>query len=303
MKLLKFNQYITEAREIEPHEEAELLKMGETSTKLTRLVKLGLIDQSGYSQEISAMAKAFNKFIKGLNLDLKDQADLDLLKLLGQKAGQASILGLDTLGAKALFAKGLHMVSSPTQLANGSLIFSVDPEYRRKDGWGIGFFPGPKAIRRMTPKQINIGIGSRRGGLGSMDINIKYFKDIIPSLDFYNKAMLWASENIDFEHAVLYPEKHVWKYHVKKKGAPAKRTEADDLRVQAKTLAAELRLSPYNSNSPERLASLEKYAESWKLRLKAARLDDNQREIFDALERISNIELEIARLTKSNYNG
>ena len=130
MKLLKFSQYITEAREIQPHEEEDLLKMGETSTKLNRLIKLGLIDKSGYSQEIGSITKAFNKFIKGLELDLKDQADLDLLISLGAKAGQASLLGLDTAGAKALFAKGLHLVSSPTQLTNGSLVFSLDPEYR-----------------------------------------------------------------------------------------------------------------------------------------------------------------------------
>jgi hypothetical protein len=186
-------------------------------------------------------------------------------------------------------------------LANGSLIFSVDPEYRRKDGWGIGFFPGPKVIRRMTPKQINIGIGSRRGGLGSMDIAIKHFRNITANLDFYNQAMLWAAENIDFEHAVLYPEKSIWKYNVKKKGVIAKRSESDDLRVQAKAIESEVRMMPYQSG-PARLAALEKYIEVWKLRLKAAQLDNNENEIVNVKNQIAHTELNIANLKNYGYN-
>jgi hypothetical protein len=295
----KFSRPLTEAREIEPQEEAELANMKDTVNDLNGLIELGLIDDSGYRKEMVAIIKAFNKFVKGLNLDLKDQADLDLLKSLGQKAGQDSLVGLDTAGAKALLAKGLHLVSSPTQLANGSLIFSVDPDYRRRDGWGIGFFPGPKVIRRMTPKQINIGVWSRR--VGSMDINIKYFRDITTSLDFYNRAMLWAADNIDFEHAALYPEKSVWKYYKKKKEAITKRSESDDLRVQADELASETRIMPYQS--PEgRIIALTKYIESWKLRLKAAQLDNNQKDIFDAEQRIAHMELDIANLKKHGYN-
>jgi hypothetical protein len=298
MKLLKFNQYLTEAREIEPHEEAELANMKDTVDDLNGLIELGLIDDSGYRKEMVAIVKAFNKFIKGLNLDLKDQADLDLLKSLGKKAGQDSLMGLDTAGAKELLAKGLHLVSSPTQLANGSLIFSVDPNYRRSDGWGIGFFPGPKVIRRMTPKQINIGVWSRRNG--SMDIAIKHFRDTSTNIDFYNRAMLWAADNIDFEHAVMYPEKHVWKYYKKKKETRAKRTESDELRLQADAIASEVRIMPYQSD-PDRLVALEKYIESWKLRLKAAQLDNNENDILNAQERIEQMENDIADLKKRGY--
>lgn len=295
----KFSRPLTEARDIEPHEEAELANMKDTVDDLNGLIELGLMDDSGYRKEMVAIIKAFNKFIKGLNLDLKDQADLDLLKSLGAKAGQDSLMGLDSPGARALLAKGLHLVSSPTQLANGSLIFSVDPEYRRRDGWGIGFFPGPKVIRRMTPKQINIGVWSRRAG--SMDIAIKHFKDTSTNIDFYNKAMLWAADNIDFEHAVMYPEKHVWKYYKKKKETRAKRTESDELRLQADAIASEVRIMPYQSG-PARLAALEKYIEAQKLRLKAAQLDNNQRDIYFAKDQITHMELDIANLKKYGYN-
>jgi len=295
----KFSRPLTEAREIEPHEEAELANMKDTVDDLNGLIELGLIDDSGYRKEMVAITKAFNKFIKGLNLDRKDQADLDLLKSLGKKAGQDSLIGLDTAGAKALLAKGLHLVSSPTQLANGSLIFSVDPNYRRSDGWGIGFFPGPKVIRRMTPKQINIGVWSRRAG--SMDIAIKHFRDTTSNLDFYNKAMLWAADNIDFEHAVMYPEKSIWKYYKKKKKAITKRSESDELRVQADELASETRIMPYQSPA-DRIIALTKYIESWKLRLKAAQLDNSQKDIFDAEQKIAHMELDIANLKKHGYN-
>ena len=300
MKLFTFNQYITEARDIEPHEEAELANMKATVDDLNGLIELGLMDDSGYRKEMVAIIKAFNKFIKGLNLDLKDQADLDLLKSLGAKAGQDSLMGLDSPGARALLAKGLHLVSSPTQLANGSLIFSVDPDYRRRDGWGIGFFPGPKVIRRMTPKQINIGVWSR--SYGSMDIAIKHFRDTSTNIDFYNKAMLWAADNIDFEHAVLYPEKHVWKYYKKKKETRAKRTESDELRVQADAIGSEVRFTPWQSG-PDRIAALEKYIEAQKLRLKAAQLDNNEKAIINAKDQIAHMELDIANSKKSSFNG
>jgi len=293
----KFSRPLTEAREIEPHEEAELANMKDTVNDINGLIELGLIDDSGYRKEMVAISKAFNKFVKGLNLDLKDQADLDLLKSLGEKAGQDSLMGLSLAGGKALATKGLHLVSSPTQLANGSLIFSVDPNYRRSDGWGIGFFPGPKVIRRMTPTQINLGVWSRT--LGSMDIAIKHFRDTTSNLDFYNKAMLWAADNIDFDHAVMYPEKHVWKYYKKKKETRDKRTESDDLRVQADAIMSEVKFSPWQSPIG-RLAALEKYIEAWKLRLKAAQLDNNEKAIIDAKDQIAHMELDIANSKNRN---
>ncbi len=273
MKLLKFSQYITEAREIQPHEEEDLLKMRETVDTLNYMVEMGYVDQSGYRSEIRDISKTFNKFVKGLGLNLKDQADLERLKELGEKAGQASLKGLSSPGARALYTKGLHMVSSPTQLANGSLVFSLDPEYRRGDGWGIGFFPVPKVIRRMTPKQINIGVWSRR--YGSMDIAIKHFKETATDLEFYDKAMLWAAENIDFEHAALYPEKSIWKYYKKHKTSVS-RTGADDLRVQADEIDSAARIIPFQTHA-DRLPALENHLKAWQLRLKAAELEADSR--------------------------
>jgi len=299
MKLLKFSQYITEAREIQPHEEEDLLKMRETVDTLNHMVEMGYVDQSGYRSEIRDISKAFNNFIKGLNLDRKDQADLDLLRDLGEKAGQASIKGLSSPGARALYVKGLHMVSSPTQLANGSLVFSLDPEYRRRDGWGIGFFPGPKVIRRMTPKQINIGVWSRK--YGSMDINIKHFKETSTDFEFYDRSMLWAADNIDFEQAALYPEKTTWKYYKKHK-TQAKRTEADDLRVEADELDSAARVIPFQSYT-ERLPALETHLKAWQLRLKAAQLEADSRAIGadyraieDAKHRIANLQFDITNI-------
>jgi hypothetical protein len=295
MKLLKFSQYITEAREIQPHEEEDLLKMRETVDTLNYMVEMGYVDQSGYRSEIRDISKTFNKFVKGLGLDLKDQADLERLKELGEKAGQSSLKGLSSPGARALYTKGLHMVSSPTQLANGSLVFSLDPEYRRGDGWGIGFFPVPKVIRRMTPKQINIGVWSRR--YGSMDINIKHFKETATDLEFYDKAMLWAAENIDFEYAALYPEKSIWKYYKKHK-TPVSRNEADDLRVEADEIDSAARIIPFQTHA-ERLPALENHLKAWQLRLKAAELEAASRAIEDAKHRIADLQFDITNIKNS----
>ena len=213
MKLLKFTQYISESRDLS-QQEAEAAELGKAADRINRLVTLGLVDDAGYRREYVRILDSYRKMVKGLKLDLKDSEDLEILKRLGDMSGVNSVKGLDSEGAKALFAKGLHMVSSPTQLVNGSLIFSLDPEYRRRDGWGIGFFPGPRVVRRMTPKGINVGVWGRR--LGSMDVNIKAFKNTSDDFDFYNTAMLWAADNIDFEKAQENPEPQVWKYYAKR---------------------------------------------------------------------------------------
>ena len=59
-----------------------------------------------------------------------------------------------------------------------------------------------------------------------MDILIKKFGQIIasgPENDtlFYDRAMKWAADNIDFEHARQFPERSQWKYWVKKKSGKA----------------------------------------------------------------------------------
>lgn len=89
---------------------------------------------------------------------------------------------------------GLDIVSSRTQLMNGSIIFGY-PDYRRSDKYAIGLFPGIKLIRRMTPKGIPLGIRSRR--YGSMDFEIKRL-NFVPDDQFYRVAMRWILDHIDF---------------------------------------------------------------------------------------------------------
>lgn len=291
MKLLKFSQYILENRDIEGAE-SQAVELGKTSAKINRLVELGLVDDAGYRNEFKKIVDSYRKLVKGLDLNYQQHEDIEILKNLNQLSGMNTLIGLETDGAKALFAKGLHMVSSPTQLMNGTIVFSLDPEYRSKDGWGIGFFPGPKVIRRMTPKGINIGIWNRPGGMGSMNIEIKKFRDTGSAANFFNQAMLWAAEKIDFEHATLYPEPTAWKYNVKKKTAPT-RTEADSLLIQAKELsnqAAEFMRTDRPKYLNQMLAALD-------LKLRAAVLKNDaslQTWVQDSIDRINT---ELKKLT------
>ena len=291
MKLLKFSQYISENRDIEGAE-SQAVELGKTSAKINRLVELGLVDDAGYRNEFKKIVDSYRKLVKGLELNYQQHEDIEILKNLNQLSGMNTLIGLESDGAKALFAKGLHMVSSPTQLMNGTIVFSLDPNYRSKDGWGIGFFPGPKVIRRMTPKGINVGIWSRRGGLGSMNIEIKKFRDTGSAANFFNQAMLWAAEKIDFEHATLYPEPTAWKYNVKKKTAPT-RTEADSLLIRAKELsnqAAEYMRTDRPEYLNQMLAALD-------LKLRAAVLKNDVYAQTWVQDSIDQINTELKKLT------
>ena len=287
MKLLTFSNYILESAEPN-NSNVDTDQLKSTLTELNYLLSIGVISGRDAKSEITKLQKDIwqikNIDVKKLDANSAEYID-DLIKL-GDDTGLAALATLKSDGAKALIAKGVYMVSSITQLGNGSLIFSVDPNYRRSDGWGIGFFPGPKIIRRMTPKGINIGVWSRTSG--SMDILIKKFNDTGSDLEFYNTAMLWAAENIDFEHAKLYPENQVWKYYKKKKEG-AKRSESDDLRVQADAIDSNVRMWAWQSN-PDRLAALKNNLEAWKLRLKSFELDNKYSAIDSAKSRIRDIE-------------
>ena len=287
MKLLTFSNYILESAEPN-NSNVDIDQLKSTLTELNYLLSIGVISGRDAKSEITKLQKDIwqikNIDVKKLDANSAEYID-DLIKL-GDDTGLAALATLKSDGAKALIAKGVYMVSSITQLGNGSLIFSVDPNYRRSDGWGIGFFPGPKIIRRMTPKGINIGVWSRT--YGSMDILIKKFNDTGSDLEFYNTAMLWAAENIDFEHAKLYPENQVWKYYKKKKEG-AKRSESDDLRVQADAIDSNVRMGPWQSNS-DRFAALKNNLEAWKLRLKSFELDNKYSAIDSAKSRIRDIE-------------
>ena len=291
MKLLKFSQYISENRDIEGAE-SQAVELGKTSAKINRLVELGLVDDAGYRNEFKKIVDSYRKLVKGLELNYQQHEDIEILKNLNQLSGMNTLIGLESDGAKALFAKGLHMVSSPTQLMNGTIVFSLDPNYRSKDGWGIGFFPGPKVIRRMTPKGINIGIWSRRGGMGSMNIEIKKFRDTGSAANFFNQAMLWAAEKIDFEHATLYPEPTAWKYNVKKKTAPT-RTEADSLLIRAKELSNQA-VEYMRTDRPEYLNQM---LAALDLKLRAAVLKNDVSAQTWVQDSIDQINTELKKLT------
>ena len=284
MKLLTFSNYIAESNEPDQANSETFDRINSTLTELNYYVSIGILRDSEVRKQLSQLTKELFNYHRGI-VSSPSRYMEDLIKL-GDTTGLAVLTALGSEGTKALIANGLYLVSSITQLGNGSLIFSVDPNYRRSDGWGIGFFPGPKIIRRMTPKGINIGVWSRTSG--SMDILIKKFKDTGSDLEFYNTAMLWAAENIDFEHAKLYPENQVWKYYKKKKEG-AKRSESDDLRVQADAIDSNVRMGPWQSN-PDRLAALKNNLEAWKLRLKSFELDNKYSAIDSAKSRIRDIE-------------
>jgi len=300
MKLLTFSNYIAESNEPDQANSETFDRINSTLTELNYYVSIGILRDSEVRKQISQLTKELFNYHRGI-VSSPSRYMEDLIKL-GDTTGLAVLTALGSEGTKALIANGLYLVSSFTQLANGSLIFSLDQNYRRSDGWGIGFFPGPRIIRRMTPKGINIGVWSRT--YGSMDILIKKFKDAGSDLEFYNTAMLWAAENIDFEHAKLYPENQVWKYYKKKKETRAKRSESDDLRVQADAIDSNVRLGPWQSD-PERLDALKNNLEAWKLRLKAFELDNkytaaSQSAIDDAKSRIYNIEQAIVKYENRN---
>ena len=284
MKLLTFSNYIAESNEPDQANSETFDRINSTLTELNYYVSIGILRDSEFRKQLSQLTKELFNYHRGI-VSSPSRYMEDLIKL-GDTSGLAVLTALGSEGTKALIANGLYLVSSITQLGNGSLIFSVDPNYRRSDGWGIGFFPGPKIIRRMTPKGINIGVWSRTSG--SMDILIKKFKDTGSDLEFYNTAMLWAAENIDFEHAKLYPENQVWKYYKKKKEG-AKRSESDDLRVQADAIDSNVRMWAWQSN-PDRLAALKNNLEAWKLRLKSFELDNKYSAIDSAKSRIRDIE-------------
>jgi len=300
MKLLTFSNYIAESNEPDRANSETFDRINSTLAELTYFVSIGILRDSEVKKQITQLTKELFNYHRGIVSSPSKYME-DLIKL-GDTTGLAVLTALRSEGTKALIANGLYLVSSFTQLANGSLIFSLDQNYRRSDGWGIGFFPGPRIIRRMTPKGINIGVWSRT--YGSMDILIKKFKGIDSDLEFYNTAMLWAADNIDFEHAKLYPENQVWKYYKKKKETRAKRSESDDLRVQADAIDSNVRLGPWQSD-PERLDALKNMLEAWKLRLKSFELDNkytaaSQSAIDDAKSRIYNIEQAIVNHKNRN---
>lgn len=140
--------------------------------------------------------------------DLRQLVDLGMidpleLKAALRKKGHSAIIEytpeykeiLNSPEYRELQERGLELVSSKTQLLNGSILFGR-PGYRPKDGYAIGIFPGPMLIRRMMPKGIPLGVWGRR--TGSMDFLIKKL-NFIPQHKFYRVALRWILDHIDFD--------------------------------------------------------------------------------------------------------
>lgn len=278
-------------------------KSGENSAEavasLDFLLSSGLIDESGYKTEIKKIVDIFTKWMKGNALNPREKEDLEILLSIAEESGIAALRALSSDGAKALFDQGLHLVSSPTQLANGNLVFSLDPNYRSANGWGIGFFPGPKRVRRMTPKQIDLGIWGRR--TGSMDVTIKLFPNTTTDYDFFDTAMKWAAEHIDFEHATLYPEETEDKYFVKTKKRTASRDEADELLINAKKIMQEAKEKTEGDGWRVAANSINYFKsaiEAAKLRLKAFELKGDTEQVERQKNNISHFTEELAKYTK-----
>lgn len=179
IKLLKFTQFVKESLGLE---------------ELDDLLSIGLIDQTEYKKQ--KLIKQREQYLSSASPEMVKRA-------------------LETPGAKKLMQLGLHFVSSKVQMNNGTLVFSLDPYYSQAEGWGIGFYPFRRVIMRMTPKKIPLGLYGR--SLGSMDIIIKKFPSELEVIEFFNVAMDWAADNIDFEHAKKNPDPKTFKYYTKKR--------------------------------------------------------------------------------------
>jgi hypothetical protein len=183
MKVLKFGQFVFESY---------------TKQELKLLLNTGLISRQEYSAGMRQTGREEY-------LNSEDGINTEEIKQI-----------LNTDGAKKLMAAGLHHVSSRAQLMNGNIVFSLDPDYHSAQGWGIGFFSEFRAVRRMTPKKVK-GLVWRRDE-GSMDIVMRKFSDKVSALEFFDTAMAWAADHIDFN---IEPDKlkdpKAWKYYVNKR--------------------------------------------------------------------------------------
>lgn len=264
----KFNQYVQEAilPEIAADLKAKAAEIKPTVSRLLRLEELGLA--SDVKAQVKQLNVAFVKAMSGSGINPRESESLATLIDLGKEAGLTALMALETDGAEALRKEGLVVVSSMRQLANGNLIWSLDPAYAPHAGWGIGFFPGPRTIRRMTPKGIKIGVWGRYKG--SMDIRIKKFSEIGTDLEFFNYAMKWAADNIDFEQVRKNPESTTWKYYTKRRSPKEERDEAQELIIQARELGANL---GHNDDNMDEY--YQKKAMQYDLLAKAANLNGN----------------------------
>ena len=183
MKVARFHQFLLEKYSTE---------------EIKKLVSLGLMTNAEAGAE---------RRRAGREEYLEDGESIDAEKI-------KQILSTD--GAKKLMAKGLHHVSSKAQLKQGNLAFSLDPNYHSAEGWGIGFFSGPRIVRRLTPKQVPNLVWMR--DKGSMDVLMRKFSNQTTDLEFFDTAMAWAADHINFDIPKDELENpRAWKYYVNKR--------------------------------------------------------------------------------------
>lgn len=124
----------------------------------------------------------------------------DILRKKGASEVLSSIPEVQEVLASPEYAElqshGLELVSSKTQLINGNLIFAY-PGYSVRNKFAIGLYLDARKVKRITPKNIPLGIWRRRGGLGRMDDTIKEFNRI-PADQFYKVTLRWVLDHIDF---------------------------------------------------------------------------------------------------------
>lgn len=174
-----------------------------TFTKWTKLNESTDIDVNQRIEDLRQLAELGIIGTAELRAELLKHT-ADVIKLGLPEVNQL----LSTPEYQKLKELGLELVSSRTQLLNGTLIFG-QPGYSRKDQFAIGLFKN-KAIKRMTPKGVPRGIWMRK--IGEMDMPIKSFTQV-PDQDFYQIALDWIINYIDFDkldsrsHTPYYPVK------------------------------------------------------------------------------------------------
>lgn len=130
--------------------------------------------------------------------------DSSVIKSILRKKGADEVLSsipevqeiLNSPEYAELQSHGLELVSSKTQLINGNLIFGY-PGYSVRNQFAIGLYLGARKVKRITPKNIPLGIWRRRDGLGRMDDTIKEFQNV-PADQFYKVTLRWVLDHIDF---------------------------------------------------------------------------------------------------------
>lgn len=164
-------QYLTTFTKWTTLNESAEYEINQKLEDLRRLAELGLID------------------ISELKKELRKHKASEILETIPEVKEL-----LATPEYQKLQELGLELVSSRTQLLNGTLVFG-QPGYSRKDQFAIGIFKN-KVIKRITPKGVPRGIWRRP--IGEMDMVIKSFKQV-PDQDFYKIALDWIINYIDFD--------------------------------------------------------------------------------------------------------